>query len=155
LVDTLALRCNLLGDALAWLARRLDRSAVELGPLLARKTPVERDAFLTVNLPDETAVAAACRWLLAQPAEAVVAPGLAGRIARATGSGSPESAAAALHALLPENAAPILLLVPPVARGDNTDWMSTAVANLAPLAEAIPRLPLFAAIERETLERYH
>ena len=63
-VDALAAGRDLVQDALAWLARRLDESADQLGPSFGRKTPVERNALLGLSLPEETDVAAACRWLL-------------------------------------------------------------------------------------------
>jgi hypothetical protein len=152
--DALAGGRDLAADAIAWLARRLDRPADELGQALGRKTPLERDVFLAASLPDETA-AAACRWLLTQPGEAAREPGLASRLAAALGATSRDLVVTALGVLIPSDAAPVLLLVPPAGAVERTAWIGPAAASLARLAEAEPRLPSFMAIEPEELDRYH
>jgi hypothetical protein len=152
--DALASGRDLAADAITWLARRLDRPAFELGQAIGRKTPLERGVFLAVSLPEETAAATACRWLLAQPRDHVREPGLARRLAAALGEASRETVFTALGALIPADAAPVLLLVPPVAAEDRGAWIGPAAASLARLAEAEPRLPLFLAIEPEALNLY-
>ena len=158
-VDTLADRRDLVEDALGWLARRLDRPAGELGPALARKTPFERNTFLTATLLEETDAALACRWFLTHPAGDARAPGLAARIgATLAGCGRDaggERVLGALHALVPQGTAPALLLVPPRASHDPTAWIGPAAASLARLAEAEPRLPILVAVETEALGLYH
>jgi hypothetical protein len=152
-VDALAARRDLFQDALGWLCRRLDRLADELGPAFGRQTPFERNAFLGASLPEETDVAAVCRWLLGQSPEAVRPPGLGARLGAVLASG--ERVVSALFTLVPEGRAPGLLLVQPVAAQDLTAWIAAAAACLARLAEAEPRLLLLAAIESEALDRFH
>jgi len=158
-VDAVTARHDLFQDALAWLSRRLDRPAGELGPSFGRKTPFERNAFLGASLPEETDVANACRWLLGQPAEEVKLPGLGTRLGAALAAGhsdaSGERVVGALFAIVPEGVAPGLLLVRPEAAQDPTAWIAAAVARLARLAEAEPRLPLLVALEPEALDRFH
>jgi very-short-patch-repair endonuclease len=153
--DALAGGHNLIAGAITWLARRLERPADELGQVLDRTTPLERATFLAVSLQEETVAAVACRWLLTQPDEAARKPGLASRLAAALGGASRERVFSALCALIPPDALPIFLLVPPAEAGDRIAWIGRAAASLARLAEAEPRLPLFLAIEPEELDRYH
>jgi hypothetical protein len=153
--DALAGRRDLITDAITWLARHLDRPAHELDQELGRETLFERDAFLAVSLPEDSAAAALCRWLLVLPRDYARRPGLASRLATAMGELSREHVFSALCALLLPGAAPILLLVPPAGTGDRVTWIELAAASLARLAEAEPRLPLFLTIEPEDLDRYH
>jgi hypothetical protein len=154
-VDALAARRDLVQDALAWLAQRLDRAADQLGPEFGRKTPFERNTFLQVSLPEETGVAAACRWLLVRSVEESRLPGLGARLGAALGDTSGERVMGALGALVPKGGTPGLLLVPPAVVPDPTTWFASAAACLARLAEAEPRLPLFVAIEPEALGRFY
>jgi hypothetical protein len=156
-IDALAAARDLGQDAVAWLARRLDRPAAELGPAIGRKTSWERDAFLDAVLPGGSApdVEAAGRWLLAQPAEAARVPGLAVRLGAALGGASQERVVQALHGLIPEGAAPVLLVVGAAAVNESAAWVDAAAQSLARLAEAEPRLPLLLAIEPEVLSAYH
>ena len=158
-VDALADQRNLVLDALVWLAERLDRPSGELGPTLGRKTPFERDAFLAATLPEETDAAAACRWFLAHPAEDARPPGLAARIGAAlAGCGDDadgERVLGALFALVPQGAAPALLMVQPGVVHDPAAWIGPAAARLARRAAAEPRLPLLVAVETEALSLYH
>ena len=155
----LAARHDLVQDALAWLSERLDRPTGEFGPSFARKTPFERNAFLGVSLPEETDIAAACRWLLGQPAEAARLPGLGARLGAALAAGhgdaSGERVMGALFTLIPNGGAPGLLLVQPGAVPDPMAWIASAAARLARLAEVEPRMPLLLAIERTALDRFH
>jgi hypothetical protein len=154
-VDALAGGRDLAADAISWLARRLGRPVDELEQELGRKTLLEREAFLALRLPEETAAAAACRWLLVLPRDQARKPGLASRLATILGQVTREPVFTALCVWLPPGAAPILLLVPPTGPGDRVTWIALAAASLARLAEAEPRLPLFLAIEPEDLDRYH
>jgi hypothetical protein len=153
--DALAGTRDLIDDAILWLARRLDQPAEELHHGLRNKTTLERDLFLSVALPEETSVTAACRWLLTQPAGAIRTPGLARGPATAPGGASCEHSLSALCALIPQNTAPILLMVPPTAGWQVPTGVAQAAASLARLAEAEPQVPLFLAIEHDELEHYH
>jgi very-short-patch-repair endonuclease len=161
-VDTLAGARDLSQDAIAWLARRLDRPALELGPAIGRKTPYEREAFLDAVLPcgSATSVEAAGRWLLARSADNARPPGLAARLgvvlaaSQGEGLSGVECVVKALHQLVPQGAAPVLLVVRPATAHDPRTWIDLAVKSLARLAEVEPRLTLLLAIEPEVLAAY-
>jgi hypothetical protein len=161
-VDTLTGERDLSQDTIAWLARRLDRPARELGPAIGRKTPYEREAFLDTVLPcvSATSVEAAGRWLLARSADAARPPGLAARLgvvlgaSQGEGSSGVECVVKALHELVPHGAAPVLLVVQPLTVHDPRTWIDLAVKRLARLAEVEPRLTLLLAIEPEVLAAY-
>jgi hypothetical protein len=154
--DALAAARDLGQDAVAWLARRLNQPAADLGPAIGRKTSWEREAFLDTVLPGGSTpdVEAAVRWLLAQPAEAVRAPGLAARFGGAIRNASQGKVVQVLHGLIPQGAAPVLLVVRPAAVKPSVAWVEAAARGLARLAEAEPRLPLLLAIEPEVLSAY-
>ena len=132
---------------------------MSLAPAFGRKTPFERSAFLGVSLPEETDVAAACRWLLGQPADEAKPPGLGARLGKAltTGHGddSGERIVDALFALVPEVDVPGLLLVQP-GSGAGPDGLDRRGRGApGPAGRGRARLTLLVAIEPEALERFH
>jgi hypothetical protein len=144
-VDALAASRDLEQDAVAWLARHLDRPARELGAAMGRKTPLERAAFLEVALTDDSDVAAGCRRLLTTSLKTV---------GRGEDVSACEGVLKALHGLVPPGATPALLAARPATVRDPSAWIGPAAASLARLAEAEPRLTLVLATEPEVLAAY-
>lgn len=148
----LALRRDLVRDAVHFLAERLHTPADALHARLARQTLHERTLFLDQHLTATRSGAdVVCRWLLEQAARQppLDPEALAGPLDAALRDREPPGLRllVALHDLVPAGMAPALLLA---REGSDGAWLSTAARLATQVASAVPPLPVAVAVAAET-----
>jgi hypothetical protein len=156
---TLARQRDLTADALAFLAARTGRPRSEFEAGWAAQTLYDLERFWeTVPLDRARGPAAVCHWLTRQRivGEPVDPDRLAGQLDAVLGSshGPWRRVLAALAGLLPPEALPALLLIPPRAPPDPVGWVDTAARLLTSLASEVAPLPVALAVQPTVLAQY-
>lgn len=159
-VAALACQRDLTADALAHVADRIGRSAAELGAEWAVKTLHDRKQFwggVALDRRRDPAVAA-CYWLtLPSTEDGLPEPE---RLAADLDlhlqgwEGSWCRVVAALAGILPPEALPGILLVPPAPEAGSALWVAAATRTLTALVSCVPRLPAAVAAESASVARY-
>ena len=157
-VDAVTARHDLFQDALAWLSRRLDRPAGELGPSFGRKTisSATRSSECPCRKRRTSRPPAGGCWgnRPKRPNCRGWEPGSARRSPPATATPLPSASWPRSSRWSPTEA-PRAAPGPARSGQDPTAWIAAAAVRLARLAEAEPRLPLLVAIEPEVLDCFH
>ncbi|HZI06587.1 MAG TPA: DUF559 domain-containing protein, partial [Archangium sp.] len=149
-METLSRTRDLEADAADFLGAAAGLGPSELRSRLAGKTAHERDILLQELFPSITSedVSAACRCLL-QPPQVVHKSGEPLGAMLDACEREPLRALAALHALIPEGAAPALLL-----SGFGPTWLTNAARVATRLCDAVPPLVVALHTERPALDTY-